>query len=48
MWLGFFKFNKQAKQTEESKSGFESALKKDTEQYREKIFVLEKSLEEIN
>ena len=48
MWLGFFKFNKQAKQTEEMKSGFESALNKDSEQYREKIFVLEKSLGEIN
>ena len=48
MWLGFFKFNKQAKQTEEKKSGFESALNKDTEQYRENSFVLEKSLGEIN
>ena len=39
-------FKKQAKRIEEMKSGFESALNKETEQYRERIFALEKSLGE--
>ena len=42
------KFNKQAKQTEKMKSGFESALNKETEQYRERIFALENSLGETD
>ena len=40
------KFNKQAKQTEEMKSGIEFALNKEIEQYRKRIFALEKSLGE--
>ena len=42
------KLNKQAKRTEEIKSGFESALIKETEQYKKRIFALEKSLGERN
>ena len=42
------KFNKQAKQTEKMKSGFESALNKETEQYRERIFALENSFGETD
>ena len=40
------KCKKQAKQIEELKSGIESALNKETEQYRERILALEKILEE--
>ena len=40
------KFNKQAKQTEEMKSGF--ALNKETKQYRERVFALKKRLGERN
>ena len=36
------KFNKKAKQTEEMKSGFQSALNKETEQYRQSIFYEER------
>ena len=42
------KLNKQAKQTEEIKSGFESALINETEQYKKRVFALEKSLGERN
>ena len=40
------KCKKQTKQIEELKSGIQSALNKETEQYRERILALEKSLEE--
>ena len=40
------KCKKQTKQIEELKSGIESALNKETEQYRERILALEKILEE--
>ena len=40
------KFNKQAKQIEETKSGSESALNKEIEHHRDRVFALEKALGE--